>query len=120
MGVNAVARMGQSGDASCFEVCATTLLGGWVEIIEIGFKRFEAFIGFRTESLSHVREAGVVACGGMAQYTFSWSMAKSSASVMRVCFIVSRSRSVKVSPGFSIVSKSIVTHHGVPASSWRR
>ncbi len=49
--------------------------------------------------------------------TFSFSIANSSASVTRVCCIVSRSRRVKVSPGFSMVSKSMVTHHGVPASS---
>ena len=37
---------------------------------------------------------------------------------IRVCSIVSRSR--KVTHLSSSVSKSIVTHHGVPTSSWRR
>jgi len=37
---------------------------------------------------------------------------------MRTCCIESRSRTVTV-PSFS-VSPSIVTHQGVPTSSWRR
>jgi len=57
--------------------------------------------------------------GAPAQYTFSSSNAMSSASVTRRCCIESRSRRVKV-PSFSMVSKSMVTHHGVPISSWRR
>jgi DHA1 family inner membrane transport protein len=77
--------------------------------------------GVTLASLGLAARLPTVAPGGAAprQYTCSASSWKSSASVMRRCCIESRSRSVKV-PSFSIVSKSMVTHQGVPISSCRR
>ena len=71
-----------------------------------------------TPTTSQGAREGRVHAPKTPQASFSSSRANRAFSSMRSCFIESRSRRVKVP--LASVSKSIVTHHGVPISSCRR